>query len=210
MAMQIHEDARPGNGLYDEICDALDAIVMRAIPAMFKAQEPWALMGSMASVLQGINDYRPPDLDIVTSEEGAYIMEGAVSDCGVTLRPVAKSTGGPYTSYFGIFEVNGIKAEIMGELEIRVADARLIAAVHWSRWSERVRVLHFRGKHIPVVPLEWQLVANAMLERPERVSGISAYLLAHGWDQGYLELLLGDQNYGPRTMRTVREALKLA
>ena len=206
----VHEDARPGSGIYDEICDALDAIVHCMIPAMFKAQQPWALMGSLASVLQGIENYRPPDIDLVTSMEGAYIMEGCVANFGATVRPVARSSAGPYTSYFGIFEVNGIKVEVMGDLEIHVADAHLVATDHWSRWSERVRILHFRDSHIPVVPLEWQLVANAMLNRPERVSGISEYLLAHGYDAAYVDELLADQQYGERTIRMAREALKLA
>ena len=206
----VHEDARPGSGIYEEICDALDSIVRHIIPAMFKAQQPWALMGSLASVLQGIDDYRPPDIDIVTSMEGAYIMEGCVSAEGATVRPVAKSSAGPYTSYFGVFEVNGIKVEVMGDLEIHVADAHLVASDHWSRWSERVRILHFRDKHIPVVPLEWQLVANAMLNRPERVSGISAYLLEHGYDGAYVDELIADQHYGERTIRMAMEALRLA
>jgi hypothetical protein len=207
--MKVHEDARPGSGIYPEICDALESIVKLAIPAMFKAQQPWALMGSMASVLQGIDDYRPPDIDIVTTMEGAYILEGCVASCGATVRPVSKSSAGPYTSYFGIFEVNGVKAEVMGDLEIHAADAHLVAADHWSRWSERVRVLHFRDKHIPVVPLEWQIVANAMLNRPERVSGISKYLCEHDWDHPYLDELLHDQHYGERTLAMVREALHI-
>lgn len=210
MSMMVHEDARPGSGIYPEICDALDSIVHCVIPAMFKAQEPWALMGSMASVLQGIDDYRPPDIDIVTSRDGAFIMEGCVANQGATVRPVGKSSAGPYTSYFGIFEVNGIKVEVMGDLEIHVADAHLVATDHWSRWSERVRILHFRDRHIPVVPLEWQLVANAMLNRPERVSGISEYLLKHGYDRDYVEELLADQHYGERTLLMARKALHLA
>ena len=72
-----------------------------------------------------------------------------------------------------------------------------------------MRILHFRDRHIPVVPLEWQLVANAMLNRPERVSGIAAYLLEHGFDAEYVDELLHDQHYGERTIRMAREALKL-
>ena len=35
-------------------------------------------MGSTASVLQGIPDYTPPDIDLTTTMEGAYILEGAI------------------------------------------------------------------------------------------------------------------------------------
>ena len=99
----------PGSGLYNEIGDALQTILQCIIPSMFKAQQPWALMGSLASVLQGMPRYTPPDIDLVTTKEGAYIMEGCVGMYGATIRPVSLSTAGPYTSHFGIFEVNGIK-----------------------------------------------------------------------------------------------------
>jgi hypothetical protein len=63
--------------------------------------------------------------------------------------------------------------------------------------------------HIPVVPLEWQIVANALLRRPERVDSIAAFLNEHGHDEHYLELIMNDQKYGERTLSIVREALQL-
>ena len=113
---KIHDDAAPGDGMYPQISEALAVVLEHIVPAMFKAQQPWALMGSLASVLQGMPGYSPPDIDLVTTMEGAYIMEGAISACGATVRPVQKSSAGPYTSYFGIFEVNSIKVEVMGDL----------------------------------------------------------------------------------------------
>ena len=207
--MKIHEDVEPGDGLYPQIADALEKVLQPTVMAMFKAQQPWALMGSLASVLQGMPGYKPPDIDLVTSSEGAYIMEGAISACGTMIRPVSHSSRGPYTSYFGIFEVDGVKTEVMGDLLIDCEDGALHARDHWDRWSDRVRVLHFRKMHIPVVPLEWQIVANALLDRPERVYGISSYLLRVGYDGEYLGALLQDQQYGERTLRMVREALHL-
>ena len=55
----------------------LRVVLHALVEPMFKAQQPWALMGSSASVLQGIPDYTPPDIDLMTTMEGAYIMEGA-------------------------------------------------------------------------------------------------------------------------------------
>ena len=206
---KIHDDAAPGDGMYPQISEALAVVLEHIVPAMFKAQQPWALMGSLASVLQGMPGYSPPDIDLVTTMEGAYIMEGAISACGATVRPVQKSSAGPYTSYFGIFEVNSIKVEVMGDLVIQCEDGALTATDHFSRWSDKVRVLHFANSHIPVVPLEWQLVANALLRRPERVAGCAKRLLDAGYDRAYLDLLLEDQKYGARTLRTVREALHI-
>ena len=52
----------------------------------------------------------------------------------------------------------------MGDLVIRVADGVIDATQHFARWSDKVRLIHFEEHHIPVVPLEWQLVANVLLQ----------------------------------------------
>jgi len=209
MIMNTHEDIAPGNGLTDAVADAMELVMQAIIPSMFKSQQPWALMGSLASVLQGMPDYVPPDIDLVTTTKGAYVMEGGIGTIGATIRQVELSTDGPYTSHFGIFEIYGIKVEVMGDLIIQGEDGSLHAEDHWSKWSERVRVLHYRKLHIPVVPLEWQIVANALLRRPERVAGCAKQLLAAGYDRAYLDILLEDQAYGERTLQVVREALHL-
>lgn len=204
------ETVPAGNGMTTQIHDALAAVLRTIIPAMFKAQQPWALMGSTASVLQGIDDYVPPDIDLVTTMEGAYIMEGCVAMCGATIRQVSFSTSDRYASHFGIFEVEDTKIEVMGDLVIQVADGCIHATDHFARWSDKVRLLHFDGSHIPVVPLEWQLAANALLSRPERTQPIADYLLKHGYDGAYLDAILEDKSYGERTIRLVRELMRLA
>jgi hypothetical protein len=204
-----HEEVTPGSGLRTEVKDALCAMLRCVVPAMFKAQEPWALIGSTASVLQGIEGYSPPDIDLATTTQGAYIMSGCAATLGATVRPVAFSTAGPYTSHFGIFEVMGVKVEVMGDLVIRCPDGKIDLHDHWSRWSDKVRVLHFEGLHIPVVPLEWQMVANALLNRPERVGGVAHHMLEHGFDRPYLEEILADYQYGERTIAWVRKELHI-
>jgi len=210
MKAKLHEECAPGSGLSPEVSAATVAVLRCVVPAMFKAQQPWALIGSTASVLQGLEGYTPPDIDLATTSEGAYIMEGAIDAIAVTVRPVSHSTAGPYTSDFGIFEVSGVKVEIMGDLIIAKEDGHIALTEHWARWSDKVRVLHFEGQHVPVAPLEWQLVANALLARPERVDGVARHLLERGYDAPYIEALLDDDGLGERTIRASREALHLA
>jgi hypothetical protein len=206
----VHEECRPGSGLSDAVRAATLTVLRAVVPAMFKAQQPWALIGSTASVLQGLEGYSPPDIDLATTSEGAYIMEGALCEVAVTLRPVAHSSSGPYTSDFGIFEVDRVKVEVMGDLIIAKEDGHIALTEHWAKWSDKVRVLHFEDQHVPVAPLEWQLVANALLARPERVSGVARHLLDHGYDAAYLDALLADDGLGGRTLSASREALHLA
>jgi hypothetical protein len=198
-----------GNGMSEGVRTALSGVLHTIIPSMFKAQEPWALMGSTASVLQGIDNYTPPDIDIVTTTEGAYILSGAVSHAGTMLRPVSYSETERYASHFGVFEVDRVKVEVMGDLVIKVPDGRITAGEHFARWSEKVRILHFESMHVPVIPLEWQLVANVLLERPERSLGIAHFLLDHDFDRPYLDALLMDEHLGARTIDIVRDVMCL-
>ena len=198
-----------GDGMTEGVRRALSASINAVIPTMFRAQQPWAVMGSTASVLQGICNYTPPDIDLVTTRDGAYIMSGSIGGLGATVRPVGYSESDRYASHFGIFEVLDVKVEVMGDLIIRVADGHIDATEHFARWSDKVRLIHFEQHHIPVVPLEWQLVANVLLSRPERSTGIADYLLAHGFDRAYLDALLADKGHGERTISTVREILHL-
>ena len=193
----------------DGVRSALSACINAIIPTMFRAQQPWAVMGSTASVLQGICNYTPPDIDLVTTRDGAYIMSGSIGGLGATMRQVGYSESERYVSHFGIFEVLDVKVEVMGDLVIRVADGVIDATQHFARWSDKVRLIHFEEHHIPVVPLEWQLVANVLLSRPERSTGIADYLLQHGFDRAYLDALLLDKGHGERTIATVREIMHL-
>jgi hypothetical protein len=198
-----------GNGMTEAVRASLRTSLHAVVPAMFKAQQPWALMGSSASVLQGIPDYEPPDIDFTTTMEGAYIMQGAIAHNGVMVRPVSYSVRDPYASYFGVFEIDGVKTEVMGDLVIKCEDGLIDVKDHWSRWSDKVRVLHFETLHVPVIPLEWQLVANTLLKRPERISGIVSFLRDHGFDRPYLCALLDDRQLGERTIGAVRKAMNL-
>jgi hypothetical protein len=63
--------------------------------------------------------------------------------------------------------------------------------------------------HVPVIPLEWQLVANTLLERPERSDGIARFLHEGGFDRPYLVALLEDHQLGARTIDNVRRVMGL-
>jgi len=175
-----------GDGMTEGVRGALSACINAIIPTMFRAQQPWAVMGSTASVLQGIPHYTPPDIDLVTTRDGAYIMSGSIGGLGATVRPVSYSESDRYAS-----------------------DGHIDVTEHFARWSDKVRLIHFDEHHIPVAPLEWQLVANVLLGRPERSTGIAEFLLEHGFDRAFLEDLLADKSHGERTVATVREMMHL-
>ena len=198
-----------GDGMTEGVQRALSACVQAIIPTMFRAQQPWAVMGSTASVLQGIPNYTPPDIDLVTTRDGAYIMSGSIGGLGATVRQVSYSESDRYTSHFGIFEVLDVKVEVMGDL-----------VIPRCRWAYR-----YDGAFCA---LERQGAAAALraVPHPGRSAGVAArgqrapqearafdghrgLSSDHGYDRPFLEALLQDKNHGERTVTTVREMMHL-
>jgi hypothetical protein len=60
-----------------------------------------------------------------------------------------------------------------------------------------------------MIPLEWQLVANALLGRADRVEALAGYLCDQGYDRPFLETILADETLGQRTLGWVRRVMSL-
>ena len=87
-----------------------------------------------------------------------------------------------------------MKTEVMGDLVIKCDDGSIDVKDHWSRWSDKVRILHFEDLHVPVIPLEWQLVANTLLAAARSASTASSATSAStASTRAYLRSLLEDE-----------------
>lgn len=75
---------------------------------------PWAVDGSCSLSLQGI-DVTPHDIDILTDSVNAYNIERVLEDFSV--RKVKYGETEQWRSHFGIFQVNSVKVEIIGDLQ---------------------------------------------------------------------------------------------
>ena len=97
----------------------------------------------------------------------------------------------------------------MGALIIRCTDGVIDVSDHWARLSDEVRMREIDGTRIPLVPLEWQLLANTMLGRENRAKDIARHLLRTGYDGELVASLMADERNGARTIAGVREALQI-
>ena len=70
----------------------------------------WALTGSTSMAIQGMSVV-PNDIDIQTNEAGAYRMNGLLKNFEKTA--VSFSSTEKIRSHFGIFDFNGVSAEVM-------------------------------------------------------------------------------------------------
>jgi len=135
----------------------------------------WAVTGSCGFALQGL-DVAVHDIDLQTDGPGAYAIERALAD--KSCRKVAYSAAGRIRSHFGALEIDGVKVEIMGDLQKRLADGTWESPVDISTHRRWVTV---DGIRVPVLSLEYEYMAYLVLGRAEKAEMLKAWLQEHGY-----------------------------
>ncbi len=77
----------------------------------------WAITGSTGMALQGVQ-LEVHDVDLQTSAAGAYAIGERLAAWAVT--PVCERIAPHIRSHLGVFEIDGLKVEVMGGLQKRV------------------------------------------------------------------------------------------
>ena len=130
-------------------------LISEKIPSNIK----WAVDGSTSLALQGI-DITPHDIDILTDREGAIMIQESLNKYNVV--PISHSSNEKYDSYFGTFEVKGIKVEVMGDL-------RVFRSGKWSTLQNPSTIdianRNLEGVSIPVVSVKSQTESGYLIER---------------------------------------------
>lgn len=130
---------------------------------------PWALTGSTSFALQGV-PVSPNDVDVQTTEDGAYAIADAFPDRVV--ETVSFSEAESIRSHFGVLDFDGVRVEVMGALQKRRPD---------GTWEPPVDVTDHRtfvtvdGTPIPVLTLSYEAEAYERLGRSERASLLAEY-----------------------------------
>lgn len=129
----------------------------------------WALTGSTSFALQGV-PLDPNDVDVQTTESGAYRIEEAFAD--EVVDPVIFSEGECIRSHFGALDVEGVRVEVMGAVEREVADGTWELAVDVATRREFVEM---DGIRVPVLPLDYEARAYEQLGRSDRAALLREY-----------------------------------
>ena len=148
--------------------------VLRVIVQRLEGQAiDWAVTGSCGFALQGL-DVAVHDIDLQTDAAGAYAIERVLAD--KSRRKVEFSAAERIRSHFGALEIDGVKVEIMGDIQKRQGDGTWEAPVNIR--SHR-RWVMFGDLRIPVVSLEYELTAYLALGRAERAEMLRIWLQEH-------------------------------
>ena len=133
----------------------------------------WAITGSLGFALQGM-DVEVHDIDIQTDKSGAYEIERRFSS--YVVRHVEFSPSERIQSYFGEMNIDGIKVEVMGDIQKRIPD---------GTWEDPIDIcskryfINYNGLSIPVISLEYECEAYYKLGRTEKADEIRRYLEQH-------------------------------
>lgn len=130
----------------------------------------WVITGSLGMALQGV-PVEVHDIDIQTDRDGAYEIERRLSE--FVKQPVRYAAAERIRSHLGQLDIDGIKVEIMGEVQKRLDD---------QSWEEPVDVERYRRwveideMQIPVLWLEYEQQAYLILGRVEKAEMLRKWL----------------------------------
>jgi len=133
----------------------------------------WVVTGSLGFALQGV-PVEPHDIDIQTDKEGAYEIEHLFSE--FVVEPVRFKESERIHSHFGALMIDGIKVEIMGDIQKKVND-EWEPPVDINRYKRFVQI---EGMEIPALDLEYEYQAYLKLGRVEKAKMLKKFLEERG------------------------------
>lgn len=150
--------------------DARFVAVLKIITtALDERSVTWALTGSTSFSLQGV-PLAPNDIDVQTTEDGAYVFEELFSE--QVVEPVSLSESDSIRSHFGAVEITGIRVEVMGNLQKRQNDGTWGPPVDVTKHRTTVDLGDIR---IPVLSLRYEAEAYKQLGRTKRAALLAEY-----------------------------------
>lgn len=156
------------------LSEAHRTVLKRLVADLDDRDLDWALTGSTSFALQGV-PLEPNDIDVQTTESGAYAIEEAFAE--EVVQPVDFRTAERIRSHFGAVDLEGVRVEIIGALERRHPDGTWKAANALSDHRTTVEVC---GQPVPVLELSYEARAYEQLGRTGRAAQIRAQLEENG------------------------------
>ncbi|MEX2236207.1 MAG: hypothetical protein WEB00_01540 [Dehalococcoidia bacterium] len=145
-------------------------------PLLLLENVPWAVVGSTSSFLNGV-PLEPHDVDILTTARGARLIDSMLEPW--VDQPVTYSGNQLYTSHFGVYEVDGVVVEVMGDLAIHCRDVSLQVTPQSLVWRRLLQLLVL-DQRVYTVPVPWQVVGTFVEERLDRTRLLLRWLERRG------------------------------
>lgn len=109
----------------------------------------WCLVGTTNLIIQGVK-IEPSDIDIITDDEGAYLLSKVFKDFEV--KPLNYSSDDKFRSFFSTYQIKNIKVEVMGGFQHKTSKGA------WSRVmvpkNLKCKAIKVKDYKINIVPLD--------------------------------------------------------
>lgn len=145
-------------------------VLRKIYPRLDNTGVDWVVTGSLGFALQGV-PVEPHDIDIQTDQPGAYEIARLFSE--FVIEKVAFSSGERIRSHCGALMIDGIKVDIMGDIQKRLEDGVWESPVDLDQHKRFVEV---EGMRVPVLSLEYEYQAYLKLGRSEKAEMLKRWL----------------------------------
>lgn len=132
----------------------------------------WAVTGSLCFALQGVPMPEVHDIDLQSDAAGAYDIERLFAD--YVSRKVELSAARTIRSHFGALMIDGVKVELMGDVEKRSTEA-----ADWEAPPDLAQVRRYvqvDEMRIPVMDLEYEYQAYLAMGRTAKAKLLRDWL----------------------------------
>ena len=147
---------------------------LKLIHDVFQENEiRWVLAGSASLAIHGI-DVRVEDIDVIADRDSALKIARLLSD--FQIEELKYSSSETYRSYRVVFSVNGVRVDVLGDLQERIGN-RWIDLTWRIDSAEKIEMY---GRTFPLSPLADQLRSYAGSDREKDVEKAGKILEAMG------------------------------
>jgi hypothetical protein len=154
----------------DPIAHQYLKVLEKIIACLKESSINWVVTGSLGMALQDVS-VEVHDIDIQTDKYGVKEIERCLAK--YVVKPVRYSESERIRSHFGVLEIDGIKVDIMGDIQ---------KCLETQVWEMPVKVECYRrwvdigNMHVPVLSLEYEYQAYLMLGRNDKAEILRAWL----------------------------------
>jgi hypothetical protein len=126
----------------------------------------WVLTGSTSLILQGVDVPVSNDIDVLASPKDCVAMDGLLAQWRV--RAPFFSATDKYQSCLGVYNINGVKIDLMGDFQYKLASG------FWSpiRPMDGASAREIEGMRLNMFTLEQELLAYEEMNRKDKILAI--------------------------------------
>jgi hypothetical protein len=154
------------------------SVLRKIVERLDSAGVNWVVTGSSNLAVHGM-DIKPHDIDVLADRAGAYRIEKLFSD--FVTRKVVFSSAKRIRSHYGVLSIDGIKVEIMGDIEVRTEDGV------WDKPPDLnaiKRIVEVEGLKIPAQSLDHEYLVYERMGRKKKAEIIKDWLRWTGKSSG--------------------------